>query len=109
MTTSDGRHRADAITRPEKKCKLCWKKFHLVRPGKRMWYKCGPETHKAFGLNPKKYWKELICNHFIDGQSKDRNFFCHYTEIMGVKAIKQALPNEGSKTYHIIGAEEPKI
>lgn len=103
MTTSDGRNRNDAITRPEKKCKVC------KNPGKRMWYKPSPETIHAFNLNPKKYWKELVCNHFIDGQSKDRNWFCPYAKIMGIKAIKQALSNEVSKTYHIIGAEEPKI
>lgn len=101
--------RSDAIRRPEKRCLRCWRKLKLSRNGKLMWYKISPKTMKAYFLDPNKYWKELVCNHFIDGQGRDRNFFCNYTDVVGRAAIKEALPEEVKLTYHIIGQEEPEL
>lgn len=67
-----------------------------------MWFKAHPEQLK--GRNPDKYWKQLVCNHFINGQSKNRNDFCYIPN-----AVKEALSEEVRPSYHIIGTEMPML
>lgn len=74
-----------------------------------MWYKVNLSELKTFNLDPNKYWKQLVCNHFIGGQSRDRNNFCRYTEVLGAKAIREAIPEEVKLSYHIIGQTEPEL
>lgn len=102
MPTSDGRTRGDSITLATKRCLVC------KHPGFLMWYKINHAQIPAYGLDSAKYWKQLVCNHFIDGQSKDRNRFCFYEDVVGRKAIREALHEEVDLTYHIIGSERPR-
>jgi hypothetical protein len=65
-----------------------------------MWYK--PESTMLQGLDESKCWAQLVCNHFIDGQSKDRNDFCYIPN-----TVREAQPGEVIHTYRIIGKEPP--
>jgi hypothetical protein len=75
-------------------CKVC------KRLGYDMWYK--PQCTILEGLDKSKFWAQLVCNHFIGGQSKDRNDFCYIPN-----TVREAKPEEVVLTYRVIGKEPP--
>ena len=75
-------------------CRVCKQRGFI------MWYKAQTSILKK--LDPLKQWKQEVCNHFREGQSKDRNYF-HYIP----NTVREALPDEVITTYHIFGREAP--
>lgn len=86
--------KSEAATTPEPRCKICGKRGLLIH------YKVPPEL--LGNKSPAKFWKIIVCNHSIKGQSKDRNDFCYYPW-----TVTQAVPDEVDTTYRILSKYPP--